>query len=248
MATPHVAGVAALVSSLKPSLTPAGTRTLLMNSVDTLPAWSGIVASGGRLNAYLAALDAGGDIAPTVSLTSPANGSTFTAPATTTVSATASDADGTVTKVDFYANGVLIGTDTASPYSVNWANVGAGSYNLTAVATDNRMFTTTSVAVSVTVTVAASAPPATRVNVALASNGGVATVPRRPMRTGYAASGVINGDRRGAPWGAGGGWTDDDHRRSQTGFNDFAARKPSSEIDVFRVQDTTTTPIDPRAP
>ena len=57
-----------------------------MNSVDPLPAWTGIVASGGRLNAYLAALDAGGDIAPTVSLTSPVNGSTFTAPATITVS------------------------------------------------------------------------------------------------------------------------------------------------------------------
>ena len=57
MATPHVAGVAALVSGLKPGLTPAGIRTLLMNSVDLRPAWSGVVASGGRLNAYLAALD-----------------------------------------------------------------------------------------------------------------------------------------------------------------------------------------------
>ena len=55
MATPHVAGVAALVSGLKPGLTPAGIRTLLMNSVDLLAGWSGIVASGGRLNAYLAA-------------------------------------------------------------------------------------------------------------------------------------------------------------------------------------------------
>ena len=54
-----------------------------------------------------------------MSLTQPVNGSTFTAPATTTVTATASDADGTVTKVDFYANGILIGTDTTSPYSVN---------------------------------------------------------------------------------------------------------------------------------
>ena len=78
-----------------------------MNSADPLSNWSGIVASGGRLNAYLAALDSGGDIAPTVSLTSPVNGATFSAPATITVAGTASDADGTVSKVDFYANGAL---------------------------------------------------------------------------------------------------------------------------------------------
>ena len=57
MATPHVAGVAALVSGLKPTLNPAGIRTLIMNSADPLSNWSGIVASGGRLNAYVAALD-----------------------------------------------------------------------------------------------------------------------------------------------------------------------------------------------
>ena len=245
MATPHVAGVAALVSGLKPNLTPAGTRTLLMGSVDALPAWSGIVASGGRLNAYLAALDAGSDIAPTVSLTSPVNGSKFTAPVTTTVSATASDADGTVTKVDFYANGALIGTDTASPYSVNWANVGAGSYTLTAVATDNRMFTTTSVAASVTVTVVASAPPATRVNVASAANGGRASA-SSTYSSAHAASGVVNGDRKGALYGSGGGWSD-----STPGVYpdwvriDFAGSKTIDEVDVFMVQDAFTTPIEP---
>ena len=126
MAAPHVAGAAALLSGLKPSLTVAAIKSLLMSSVDQLGPWNGIVASGGRLNMYLAALDASGDIPPTVSLTSPANGSKFTAPATTTVTASASDPDGSVTKVDFYANGALIGTDTTSPYSVSWANVPGG--------------------------------------------------------------------------------------------------------------------------
>ena len=93
----------------------------------------------------------GANQAPTVSLTAPANGATFTAPATITVSANASDSDGTIAKVDFFAGTTLIGTDTTSPYSINWSNVGAGTYSLTAVATDNGAATRTSAAVSVTV-------------------------------------------------------------------------------------------------
>jgi len=97
--------------------------------------------------------------APTVSLTAPANGASFTAPASITVSASASDADGTVSKVDFFAGTTLIGTDTTSPYSITWNNVGTGSYSLTAVATDNVGATTTSAARTITVT-GNTAPPA----------------------------------------------------------------------------------------
>jgi len=95
---------------------------------------------------------------PAVSLTAPANGATFTAPASITVSASASDADGTVAKVDFFAGTTLIGTDTTSPHSVTWNNVAAGSYSLTAVATDNAGATATSAARTITVT--STAPPA----------------------------------------------------------------------------------------
>src|SRR5262249_60646378 len=89
---------------------------------------------------------------PTVSITAPANNATFTAPANITINATASDPDGTVQKVDFYQNGILLGTDTTSPYSFAWNNVGAGSYALTAVATDNVGGPTTWTAVNITVT------------------------------------------------------------------------------------------------
>ncbi|MDQ3704589.1 MAG: Ig-like domain-containing protein, partial [Chloroflexota bacterium] len=95
---------------------------------------------------------------PTVSITSPANGATFTAPANITVSANATDSDGTVSKVDFYAGATLIGTDTTAPYSIVWSNVAAGSYSLTAKATDNENATRTSSAV--TITVSAATPPA----------------------------------------------------------------------------------------
>ncbi len=50
MAAPHVSGAAALLSSHNPSLTNLSLKATLMNSVDTLAGWSGLVGSGGRLN------------------------------------------------------------------------------------------------------------------------------------------------------------------------------------------------------
>jgi uncharacterized protein (DUF2141 family) len=88
---------------------------------------------------------------PTVSITAPAAGTSYTAPASMTVSANAADTDGSIAKVEFYAGSTLIGTDTSSPYSVSWSNVAAGTYSLTAVATDNAGAKTTSAAVSITV-------------------------------------------------------------------------------------------------
>jgi regulation of enolase protein 1 (concanavalin A-like superfamily) len=88
---------------------------------------------------------------PTVSITSPASGATFTALASITVNASASDADGTVAAVDFYQGSTLIATDTTSPYSASWTNVGAGTYSLTAIARDNAGASRTSTVVSVTV-------------------------------------------------------------------------------------------------
>jgi mannan endo-1,4-beta-mannosidase len=92
-------------------------------------------------------------VPPSVSLTSPANGSIFTAPATITVSATASDSNGTVSKVEFLRNGVVVGTDTASPYSWIMSGLAAGSYTLAVRATDNAGAVTTSGTVGITVKV-----------------------------------------------------------------------------------------------
>lgn len=89
---------------------------------------------------------------PTVSLTSPAANATFTAPATVAISANAADADGTVSKVEFYNGSTLLGSDVSSPYSFSWTNVAAGTYSITAKATDNDGAVTTSSARSITVT------------------------------------------------------------------------------------------------
>ena len=98
--------------------------------------------------------------APTVSLTSPISGSTFSAPATIALAASASDSDGSITRVDFYQSGTLVGSSTSAPYVASWSNVAAGSYTLTAKATDNRGAVTTSIPVTVAVT-ANSAPTVT---------------------------------------------------------------------------------------
>ena len=118
------------------------------------------VSADGPVWSFTTAGTAPNNQPPTVSISSPSNGATFTAPATITVAANAADADGTVSKVDFYAGNTLIGSDTSSPFQITWNNVAAGTYNLTAIATDNTGATTTSAAVSITVNSGGSTLPA----------------------------------------------------------------------------------------
>jgi hypothetical protein len=53
-AAPHVAGVAGLVEAVRPDASPAEVEDLVVGGVDSLPALSGLVRSGGRLNAFSA--------------------------------------------------------------------------------------------------------------------------------------------------------------------------------------------------
>lgn len=88
---------------------------------------------------------------PTVSLSSPANNASFTAPANVTLTASASDGDGSIAKVEFFEGSNLLGSKTASPFTMGWNSVAAGSYTLTAKATDNRGGSKTSTAVAIKV-------------------------------------------------------------------------------------------------
>ena len=96
---------------------------------------------------------------PTVSITGPAAGASFTSPATFVVAASASDTDGTISKVDLYQGTQLLKSDTTSPYSVSVTMSAAGTYQLSAVATDSDGDSTTSASVNVTVTSASSNQP-----------------------------------------------------------------------------------------
>jgi regulation of enolase protein 1 (concanavalin A-like superfamily) len=97
---------------------------------------------------------------PSVSLTAPANGASYAAPATIPLTASAADADGTVSRVEFYNGATLLGTDTTSPFGYNWSNVTAGTYSLSAVAYDAAGGKATSAARTVTVTDATLGVPA----------------------------------------------------------------------------------------
>ena len=112
---------------------------------------------------------------PQVSLTAPANGTTYTTPATMNVSANASDTDGTVAAVEFFAGSALIGSDTSSPYSVTWSNAPSGTHTLTAVARDNSGASTTSGSRQVTVATASNTPPS--VSLSSPANGATFNAP-----------------------------------------------------------------------
>ena len=88
---------------------------------------------------------------PEATITMPVDGTTYTEGEDVTLSATASDSDGTVTKVEFYAGAAKLGEDGTEPYGYVWSGATVGSHSLTAVATDNDGLTGVSVPVGVTV-------------------------------------------------------------------------------------------------
>jgi hypothetical protein len=96
---------------------------------------------------------------PTVIIRSPPEGATFTEPAAITIMADPHDADGMVSRVDFFADARLLGTVTNNPYNLTWSNVVAGSYALTALVTDNAGATATSSVVNITVSASTGTGP-----------------------------------------------------------------------------------------
>jgi glucose/arabinose dehydrogenase/type 1 glutamine amidotransferase/regulation of enolase protein 1 (concanavalin A-like superfamily) len=89
---------------------------------------------------------------PVVALTEPVDGAKLDPGAEVTVSADASDADGSIAKVEFFAGETKIGEATTAPYTVTWtAPDSEGLHDLTAKATDDDGNTTTSRLVQVQV-------------------------------------------------------------------------------------------------
>ncbi|MDI4631696.1 discoidin domain-containing protein [Pelomonas sp. V22] len=182
------------------------------------------------------------NVAPTVSLTAPAGGSSYTDPATISLTASASDSDGTVSKVEFFANGSKIGESLSAPYAFSWSGVTAGSYVLTARATDNSGATTTTAGTSITVNPASGG---SSINVALQANGGVATA-SSVYSTAYPVSAVNDGDRKGNRWANGGGWND----ASASSFPDwlqinFSGSKTIDRIVLYTLADNYAAGVEP---
>ena len=172
MASPHAAGTAALLLSAAPGL--SGNVTALevlleqtavaKTTTDTcggIPAGAipNDTAGFGRIDAfagYNAVVSA--NAPPTVSISSPATGANFTAPASISITVSVADSNGKVARVDLYAGTTRLKTLLAPPWSWTWSGVGVGTYSLTAVATDNQGASTTSAPVSITINVSTSLP------------------------------------------------------------------------------------------
>jgi uncharacterized repeat protein (TIGR03806 family) len=90
-------------------------------------------------------------VAPVINFTAPVNNASFEAPANISLQATASDSDGTVALIEFFQGGTKLGEATASSFSMTWSNVAAGSYTLTARATDSQGLRATSGPVNISV-------------------------------------------------------------------------------------------------
>ncbi len=155
--------------------TPAGTEHLRLTFVptsvtlngvsmsqvfnETSPGWTVRALPGGDYGVIVRRTGSGrvrlltteGNYGPTATLTSPANGATLAAPARLLLTATASDPDGTVAKVEFYDGATKLGEDLSAPYSLALLGLPAGDYDFTAVATDNEGTSVSSTRVDFTV-------------------------------------------------------------------------------------------------
>jgi plastocyanin len=77
------------------------------------------------------------NVPPTVSITSPISGTVFGAPANVTIQASAADSDGSVTNVEFLVGSTVLANKAAAPFSAIANTLPAGSYTLSAIASDN---------------------------------------------------------------------------------------------------------------
>ena len=139
--------------------------TTLLNSDATAPysySWTGVAAGNYTITAKAydnqnaittssAVTIQVGNQAPTVTLTSPTNGFSVNQVASISIAATANDADGTISKVEFYNGATLLNSDATAPFAFTWTGVVAGNYAIKAIAYDNLNASTSSSVANVTV-------------------------------------------------------------------------------------------------
>jgi uncharacterized repeat protein (TIGR02059 family) len=82
--------------------------------------------------------------APIVQIFNPIKGNVYNQLSSITIDATATDPDGTISKVEFYNGAVRLVELTSPPYTYLWKDVAAGNYTISAIATDNQNATTIS--------------------------------------------------------------------------------------------------------
>jgi hypothetical protein len=109
----------------------------------TLTNWGGVNGLGDKTFGYTRS--SAPLVAPTVTVTNPANNAVLAAPANVLLGAIASVSGGTVTNVTFRNNTTVLGSVLSAPFSFTANNLGAGSYTINAVATAGGVSATSSV-------------------------------------------------------------------------------------------------------
>jgi len=165
LATPIVAGTAALILAKRPDFTPSQVdATLKSTATDLGTPGTDVYFGAGRVNAAAALQQAAGaapptpsdTTKPTVAIASPTGGAVS---GVVTFSINASDNVG-VTRVELRVNGALVATDTAAPWQFGWnsASVANGGVSVTATAYDAAGNSAVSPAVALNVSNAPIAP------------------------------------------------------------------------------------------
>ncbi len=131
------------------SPTTSGTYTLSATAHDT----DGGSSPSGGISVTVSAANR----PPTVTVS--AGAGPFVAPATIPLTATASDPEGQLARVEFFSGTTRLGTDTTAPYSFSWTGVAAGTYSVTAMAYDSAGASATSASTTVTVGTTPTGPP-----------------------------------------------------------------------------------------
>ena len=116
---------------------------------------------------------------PTVSLTSPSASASITAGDVVNLAADAADTDGTVSKVEFFVDGALVGTSTVAPFTASWTAT-EGVHEFSTKAYDDKNAASTVSAVMLTVAAGQPGNEAPTVDLALSTTsvelGGTVTV------------------------------------------------------------------------
>ena len=251
---PITAAVYALMMSVNTALTPAQLDAILFSTAKDLgTAGKDPYFGHGRIDAAAAVAKANmaaplpnDTTAPTVGFASPQSGVTVTG--TIAVNVNATDNVG-ISRVDLYAGGALVASDTTSPYAFSWntASRADGSVVLEARARDaagNVGSQRITVNVANSTNYGGSTPQPGNTNVALASAGAVASA--SSASAGYPVAAVNDNRRSGAVWGSGGAWQD----TTGNAFPDwvqlnFSGAKTIDRVVVYTLQDNYTNPVEP---